>query len=99
MEGNFCIYNNINLKAPLWQQVIDWFRTKNIIITIEINPTRINGILYRVRIYNEYLFNQKQITYREYFLSGEYNNFTDYYKAREQAILKAIELIKNDTKR
>ena len=69
-----------NVAVPLWQQVIDWLREKyNLYISIEAN------------------FSKK----RWYFVVGnlwEYNSgsffddFKTHYEAKEQAILKAIEL-------
>ena len=69
--------------APLWQQVIDWLREKyNLYISIEAN------------------FSKK----RWYFVVGnlwEYNSgsffddFKTHYEAKEQAILKCIELCQN----
>ena len=73
-------FDEIRLEAPLWQQVIDWLREKyNLYISIEAN------------------FSKK----RWYFVVGnlwEYNSgsffddFKTHYEAKEQAILKAIEL-------
>ena len=84
--------------APLWQQAIDWFNSKDIIIIIGVSPTlRLDvGVLYRANIYKKYLFNQKYITTKEYFLSGEFNVFKTFEEARKQAILKAIELCKKN---
>ena len=91
MEGNFVINNYNELKAPLWQQVIDWFDNKNIIISIDINP---GTLFYRVHLYKRYYHNPGRLVIGEYFLSGEFNNFISKEEAREQAILKAIELCK-----
>ena len=77
--------------APLWQQVIDWFDNKNIIIGIDINP---GTLFYRVHLYKRYYHNPSRLVIKEYFLSGEFNNFISKEEAREQAILKAIELCK-----
>lgn len=91
----FCLYqeedyfDEIRLEAPLWQQVIDWFDNKNIIIGIDINP---GTLFYRVHLYKRYYHNPDRLIIGEYFLSGEFNNFISKEEAREQAILKAIEL-------
>ena len=77
--------------APLWQQIIDWFDNKNIIIGIDINP---GTLFYRVHLYKRYYHNPGRLVIGEYFLSGEFNNFISKEEAREQAILKAIELCK-----
>lgn len=69
--------------APLWQQAIDWFR-ENYNMDIYVNnkfnhlPKKWLGI---ISIVDEY--------YKEYNTEKYFNNF---YDAREQAILKAIEL-------
>ena len=82
--------NSIDIvTAPLWQQVIDWFDNKNIIIGIDINP---GTLFYRVHLYKRYYHNPDRLVIGEYFLSGEFNNFISKEEAREQAILKAIEL-------
>ena len=82
--------NSIDIvTAPLWQQVIDWFDNKNIIISIDINP---GTLFYRVHLYKRYYHNPDRLIIKEYFLSGEFNNFISKEEAREQAILKAIEL-------
>ena len=82
--------NSIDIvTAPLWQQVIDWFDNKNIIIGIDINP---GTLFYRVHLYKRYYHNPGRLVIRKYFLSGEFNNFISKEEAREQAILKAIEL-------
>ena len=69
--------------APLWQQVFDWFREKyNIYIKIS----------YKGKYWYEYK--------KGY--GGYINDFShivsSYEEAREQAILKAIELIKKEIK-
>lgn len=69
--------------APLWQQVIDWFRDKhNIHISIKSDLARITA--YQYIIATDYILN-------------EYGIMNDsYYQVRKQAILKAIELCKNN---
>lgn len=70
------------LTAPLWQQVIDWFREKH---QININPLiDHNGVYYWVisRPINSYEVETEDI-------NGE-----SWEIARETAILKAIEIIK-----
>ena len=70
------------IKAPLWQQVIDFFRQKHN-IWIQIEMQYYDGITYTYTIIQN---NGKVIKYKE--------EFYEYYEAREQAILKAIELCK-----
>ena len=81
--------------APIWQQIIDWFDNKNIIIGIDINP---GTLFYRVHLYKRYYHNPGRLVIRKYFLSGEFDNFISKEEAREQAILKCIELCKNQNK-
>ena len=70
-------------KAPLWQQVIDWFREKQNIciniepITFDDEPTYIFEI---INLKNGMLLNDIN------------SSFIDPNEAREQAILKALEL-------
>ena len=92
MDGDFIVHHySGDVNAPLWQQVIDWFDNKNIIIGIDINP---GTLFYRVHLYKRYYHNPGRLVIGEYFLSGEFNNFISKEEAREQAILKAIELCK-----
>ena len=92
MDGDFTVYHySGDVNAPLWQQVIDWFDNKNIIIGIDINP---GTLFYRVHLYKRYYHNPGRLVIRKYFLSGEFDNFISKEEAREQAILKAIELCK-----
>ena len=79
-----------NVLAPLWQQVIDWFREKQNIciniepITFDDEPTYIFEI---INLKNGRLLNNIN------------NSFTDTNEVREQAILEALELIaQNRTK-
>ena len=79
-----------NVLAPLWQQVIDWFREKQNIciniepITFDDEPTYIFEI---INLKNGRLLNNIS------------NSFTDTNEVREQAILEALELIaQNRTK-
>ncbi len=68
--------------ALLWQQVIDFFRQKHN-IWIQIEMQYYDGITYTYTIIQN---NGKVIKSEE--------EFHEYYEAREQAILKAIELCK-----
>ena len=75
------------IKAPLWQQVIDWLR-ETYKINILIAP------IYSSENLKGYVFNFGLITMdnlSEVFKNGKFETF---YKAREQAILKAVELCK-----
>lgn len=91
-------YNQFTWKAktqiilsPLWQQVIDWFRkTKKIDIQILRNKPDYNE--YKVEIY---MINDNDTYLHLYIKDGDYIVwFSSYEEAREQAILKAIELCK-----
>ena len=82
VEQMVCHHNIKGIKAPLWQQVIDWFREKHN-IWIQIEMQYYDGITYTYTIIQN---NGKVIKSEE--------EFHEYYEAREQAILKAIELCK-----
>ena len=72
-----------SIQSPLLQQCIDWFREKhNLHIAIK---TEYNGT-FIITIYN---MNRPQKANQSFY---QYNT---YQEAREQAILKAIELCKN----
>lgn len=67
--------------APLWQQAIDWLREKHR-IEIAQDLTELDDYVF---VYTKY-----RVQPPIYLSSGKY------CKAREEAILKAIEIIKND---
>ena len=72
------------LLAPLWQQVIDWFReVKNINVEVWYDNTQDDGFPWLYEIY---------IDNKEHQHDGSY--YDSFYEVREQAILKAFELIK-----
>ena len=72
------------LIAPLWQQVIDWFRIKyNWLIVVDVANS--NEYYAAIREYDEIGAIISKIPYKIYSI---------YEEAREHAILKAIELIK-----
>ena len=73
--------------APLWQQVIDWFREKHqIYIRSRIDVG--NDPKYQIHK----LFNKSK-PFEVYMVYGD-----DYYKAREAAILEAIKIVKGEKK-
>lgn len=91
-------YNYI-LKAPLWQQVIDFLRVKwNIIIEINTHnycDTFANSHSYESRC-KKYKNNEIERTHIVRNTKDNNNHiFYNYNKCREQSILKAIELCKN----
>ena len=74
----------ISCLSPLWQQVIDWCReVKNINVEVWYDNTQDDGFPWLYEIY---------IDNKEHQHDGSY--YDSFYEAREQAILKAIELIK-----
>lgn len=73
-------FPEIFLAAPLWQQVIDWFREVKLKEIVVWNYYT-EGYYYAINGLTNELEQQLQDTF---------------YKAREQAILKALELIKNN---
>lgn len=71
------------ISAPLWQQIIDWFReTYNMDIIISSNILGYGFVIY-------YRYSSKNV-----FDNTEFQYYTE---ARMAAILKAIELIKSKT--
>ena len=79
-------YKDQKCTAPLWQQVIDWFReVKNIIVEVWYDNTQDDGFSWLYEIY---------IDNNEHQHDGSY--YDSFYEAREQAILKAIELCRKE---
>lgn len=79
-----------SITAPIWQQAIDWIRKEHKLhIFIDIWPTdeEPDRCWYMIRFLNRREDSEKDS------MSGWFNS---QYEAREQAILKAIELIKNN---
>jgi hypothetical protein len=73
--------------APLWQQVIDWFREKhNKIITVYSNAS---GYLWETHD----AIGGTQREWSDYSGPNDSGCWDTYEEAREQAILKALELI------
>ena len=78
--------SNVDCIAPLWQQVIDWFREKYKLY-VNIEPKITKEWEFSISELNKgLLFGNKSLYI---------NKNLDYYKAREQAILKCIELCQN----
>ena len=77
--------------APLYQQIIDWLREKHLIDIDNgwciSNPLGKKQEGYNISVYDRI---------KDEFIVRDFH--IDYYKAREQAILKAIELIKNENR-
>ena len=76
--------------APLWQQVIDWFREKHqIIIAIhayhDLAIDGVNQILWDFTIWD-----------KEWNDVSDYTYYHSYEEAREAAILEAIKIVKGD---
>ena len=80
-----------NISVPLWQQVIDWFRNNhNIIIAWNLHDGD-HSDTWRITISHfecYYLIYNQNVGIESYYKT--------YEEAREQAILKAIELIKTN---
>ena len=83
IPNNNQFINTIIIACPLWQQVIDWFKERH-----------------DIHIYTDYYDNlygfatklNKEKLYNRY---GSFEpGFNTYQEAREQAILKAIEIVK-----
>jgi hypothetical protein len=91
------ILYNTDCTAPLWQQVIDWFRDKHH-TNIEIN--RFPNISKWGFVVTDMTIIPKQQTRKENINMSlkvaDVRRFDEYFECREQAILKAIELCKNN---
>lgn len=78
------------IKVPLWQQAIDWLREKK----------GINISIHYWTYYTCRTFNHDKYESLVFYKSAKGADWSEYYrdynKAREQAILKAIELCKNN---
>ena len=87
-------YKDKKCTAPLWQQVIDWFRNKYNLLIDSPKLDELNIGKWSVKITS-----LDKSTVLEEFVDQPYwrlyRCFRTYEEAREQAILKAIELIKN----
>ena len=77
-------------KAPLWQQAIDWFRVKYL-LDIHILPFHIDSYHYRIDSINGRIISSINTSY---ILQGSSVFVRSFNMCREQAILKALELIK-----
>lgn len=69
-----------NIAVPLWQQCIDWFREKH---NMYIEITYEGGLQKDTSLYSFQIWSNQ---------TSDKSDKMNYYKAREQAILKAIEL-------
>lgn len=88
-RGTFELSLRGTIHAPFWQQAIDWFREKyDLHIVVTVNPyseiDEVNGY----KIYDGYKNMQC--------VSNQETQSWSHYKAREQAILKCIELCKKE---
>lgn len=79
------LYNHI-IKAPIYQQIIDWIREEYDIF-IHISP-RIHGNKYTFSIHN------MPFSKRKAFHIDDKLGFNDYYEALNEAIKQAFKLIK-----
>ena len=92
-KANYIFKFRNTILAPLWQQVIDWFRDKYH-TNIEIN--RFPNISKWGFIVTDMTIIPKQQTRKENINMSlkvaDVRRFDEYFECREQAILKAIEL-------
>lgn len=78
-----------SITAPLWQQVIDWLRIAHK-VDIQILRNKPDYNEYKVEIYK---LSDNNTYFHMFIKDGDYITwFSSYEEAREQAILKAIEL-------
>jgi len=96
-HSNIVESNDYIIDAPLWQQVIDWFREKHlIIINIEFDHLDIFGKIRRMYFTVRNLdMIDSGFDSRGKFRNKFYDNLDH---TKEQAILKAIEIIKENEK-
>jgi len=88
--------SDVYVDAPLYQQVIDWFREKHdlhIIIDSWVVGSRENFDF--SFIIDKLGYNRDAITAKRIFLknSGQHNAFNEYYEALNKAIERALKLI------
>ena len=82
--------------APLWQQVIDWFKKKldlNIEVNYLPNIKKYGIIVSDMNIIPRELTKEENLR-RSIDITNHYVKYDSYEEAREQAILKTIELCK-----
>ena len=79
--GELAVLSN-SVSAPFWQQVIDWFREKH---NMYIEITYEGGLQKDTSLYSFQIWSNQ---------TNDKSDKMNYYKTREQAILKAIELCK-----
>ena len=94
----FSFNKAFELSAPLWQQVIDWFREEyniQIVNMLPIPPEAILASQGRLDHKKGHCFILYSTDWNPRLRGFDFYN-EDYYKAREAAILKAIELCQKE---
>jgi hypothetical protein len=91
-ESRYILYPQ-DCSAPLWQQAIDWFREEHNILIFPHHC--LDGITFMV--VSEGLCSKERIDQVAALLGDRRKNIlsNDFYKEREKAVLKAIELCKS----
>lgn len=82
------------ISAPLWQQIIDWFREKHNLLIHSPKPDEWNNGKWAVKINSL----DNSIIIAKFGSQPDwdiYRCINSYEEAREQVVLKAIELVKN----
>lgn len=82
-------HGNVIITAPLWQQAIDWFE-KRFSLLIAVDPIRMNVSDKEGYKFTWYIINGKNMNQVEE--DETPIGYSTYYEAREQALLKAIEI-------
>lgn len=94
------IFDNYGgIKAPLYQQVIDWFREKYRLIIRDDTPTDMTCSYDPLEKHFEWIVirvGEDRTTNALRYTSHEGKSYSSYYEAREQAILKALELCQKE---
>lgn len=93
LEDKLDIYKNFVLRIaiPTWEQVLEWFRDKGLIGTIEYDDFGLHDETH----YN-YGYMIRNISGDVLFYSANYKNFEKYEEAREALFNKLIELYENN---
>ena len=95
INANIHYCDNLNrILAPLWQQVIEWFSINHGIF-LEIRFADKALTVYEFCVYKTFE-ELVQNTVERISLGDDRKVYPTYYEAREQAILKAIELCKKE---
>jgi len=90
-DGHFKNENSSNICAPLYQQLVDWFREKhNLFIKISIEETNNS---FEEKVYDHCILNMFWGEEKEIHRECNGYNYKSYYEALNKAIEEAFKLI------